>query len=349
MAGAANRTAERVSRWPTPTGHPGSRVRPDKEPERLHPGYAFKWDFDDFRDKRWRPQGITQDYDGDGRSPAKTLLVSWYARPGARRQGARLTVVNWSASGAITYRHALLVEPFSERDEQGEVRDDFGATDIHAGGIARYGNDLYIADSGKRGIRVFDLQKFFKVARGSGIGRQPDGKTFHAFGYEYVLPQSFGYDWVGSAPTLTVSQVSVDRTTESGPGLLVSEFDRDGRPRLVRWPFEDGKLRPQAEWAAAVPGGTSTQGAVKVRSTYYLTTSRGSTTRGELRRWKESWVDGPKRRSGLNIGCEDLSYDGSGAGALWTLGEYANDVRPDNPGPDDPRAPFSRYVYAVKL
>ncbi|MEV5646393.1 hypothetical protein AB0L67_41000 [Streptomyces flaveolus] len=123
------------------------------------------------------------------------------------------------------------------------------------------------------GIRVFDLRRFFKVTRGRGIGRQPDGRTFHAHGYEYVLPQIYGYNWSGSALDLTFSQVSVDRTA-SGPGLLVSEYATDGRPRLVRWPFQTtGGLRPQAEWAAAVTQGVRTQGAAKVGSTYYLTTS----------------------------------------------------------------------------
>ncbi|MEV6594998.1 hypothetical protein [Streptomyces acidicola] len=355
VAASANRTAERVPQWPRPSGNPPYRF--DVSPQRRLAGHAFRWDPNDFVTKRWRPQGITQDYDGDGASPAKTLLVSWYARGSARNQGARLTVVNWSQTGAITYRHVLLVEPFSERDDQDELRDDIGATDIHAGGIAWYGNHLYVADSGylaarpiRVGIRVFDLRRFFKVARGPGVGRQPDGRTFHAHRYEYVLPQIYGYNWSGSARDLTFSQVSVDRTA-SGPGLLVSEYATDRRPRLaprlVRWPFltaggPDG-LSPQAEWAATVPQGLRTQGAVKVGSTYYLTTSKGSRRPGALRTWRDAAGATPRHRSRLNIGCEDLSYDGSGSGALWTLGEYANDE-----GEDDLRAPFSRYVYAVQ-
>ncbi|GHE98028.1 hypothetical protein GCM10018772_23030 [Streptomyces fumanus] len=350
VAAAANRTADRVTRWPTPSGDPGRPYRFDVPPQRRLAGHSFRWDADDFTDERWRPQGITQDYDGDGTSPARTLLVSWYARGSARDQGARLTVVNWSPTGAITYRHVLLVEPFTERDDQDELRDDIGATDIHAGGIAWYGDHLYVADSGylatgsmRVGIRVFDLRRFFKVTRGPGIGRQPDGKTFHAHRYEYVLPQIYGYNWSGTARDLTFSQLSVDRTA-SGPGLLVSEYATTGAPRLVRWPFlPAGGLRPRAEWAASVPRGVRTQGAVKVGSTYYLTTSNGSRRAGALRTWRSTSGATVRHRSRLNIGCEDLSYDGSGSGALWTLGEYANDV-----GPDDPRAPYSRYVYAVR-
>ncbi|AQW46812.1 hypothetical protein ACIQPP_09155 [Streptomyces violaceusniger] len=286
----------------------------DAEPERRVPGHAFRWESADFIGKKWRPQGITQDYDADGTSPAKTLLVSWYDHKGD--QGARLSVVNWSTSGEITYRHVLLVEPYSEPDGQGELRDGIGALDLHAGGIAWYGHHLYIADSMYRasrpyfpGIRVFDLRRFFKVTKGEGIGRQPDGRTFHAHGYEYVLPQTHAYDWSGRARKLVISR---------------------------------GALRPRAEWAHAVPKGSNTQGAVKVGSTYYLTTSHTSRKAGELRRWRENWAAGPRHRSRLNIGVEDLSYDGSGSGALWTLGEYANDER------TDPRAPFSRYVYAVR-
>lgn len=350
VAGSADNKAEHVARWPAPSGTPSRPYRFDVEPQRRVPGHAFKWasaDPDDFVGKKWRPQGITQDYDADGTSPAKTLLVSWYDTKG--NQGARLSVVNWSTSGEITYRHVLLVDPYSEPDDQGELRDDIGALDLHAGGIARYGHHLYIADSMYRakkpyfpGIRVFDLRQFFKVTKGEGIGRQPDGRTFHAHGYTYVLPQTHAYDWSGRARKLVISQVSVDRTA-SGPGLLVSEYAKSGSPRLVRWPFTAaGALRPGAEWAHAVPRGTNTQGAVKVGSAYYLTTSHSSERAGELRRWRENWAAGPRHRSRLNIGVEDLSYDGSGSGALWTLGEYANDER------RDPRAPFSRYVYAVR-
>ncbi|WP_234365810.1 hypothetical protein [Streptomyces albireticuli] len=348
VAARADKKADRVTRWPRSSSHPSRPTRPDVEPERRVPGHAFRWDSADFTGRKWRPQGITQDYDADGRSPAKTLLVSWYDNTG--NQGARLSVVNWSTSGEITYRHVLLVEPYSQRDDQGELRDNIAAPDLHAGGIAWYGHHLYLADSMYRagrptfpGIRVFDLRQFFKVTKGGGIGRQPDGRTFHAHGYEYVLPQTHAYDWSGRAPKLVISQVSVDRTA-SGPGLLVSEYDRSGSPRLVRWPFTAaGALRTGAEWAHAVPRGTHTQGAVKVGSTYYLTTSHSSRRPGELRRWKQNWAAGPRHRSSLNIGVEDLTYDGSGSGALWTLGEYANDE-----GGSDPRAPFSRYVYAVR-
>ncbi|MCE0445528.1 hypothetical protein LT493_12280 [Streptomyces tricolor] len=115
--------------------------------------------------------------------------MSWYGRLAAERQGARISVVSWDATGDPTYQHVLLVEPYGLRDDGGE-RYDFRESDLHAGGIAWYGNKLYVADStvGTTGLRVYDLDRIFKVTKGPGLGRQADG-TYHAHGYDYVLPQ----------------------------------------------------------------------------------------------------------------------------------------------------------------
>jgi hypothetical protein len=126
VAAGADHQAERVARWPRASGNPGRPYRFDVEPERHVAGHAFRWDSADFGGNVWRPQGITQNYDADGTSPAKTMLVAWYDTKG--NQGARLSVVNWSTSGEITYRHVLLVEPYSQLDDQGEVRDNSDAS-----------------------------------------------------------------------------------------------------------------------------------------------------------------------------------------------------------------------------
>ncbi|MFC9624695.1 hypothetical protein ACFTXM_33595 [Streptomyces sp. NPDC056930] len=333
--------ATRVTQWPA-RDDDGTKPRPDSEPEELL--HAFRWAGDDFVTKEWRPQGITTNYDANGSAP-RTLLVSWYGRHGASRQGARISIVKWDAAGDPTYQHVLLVEPNRVRTEGGE-RDDFIGTDLHAGGIAWYGNKLYVADSTETrpGLRVFDLSRIFKVTRGPGVGRQPDG-TYRAYGYDYVLPQCYAYDASGStAKGLTFSQVSLDRTGRR-PTLLVSEFTGD-HCRLARWELggeRSGYLHSvKSAWEGTANGEDRVQGAVRANGKYYFSASRTSENPGELRSWSGGTRPG-KRESFLNIGCEDLSYSRiGGRAALWTLGEYANDEN------DDRRAPFSRYVYAVR-
>ncbi|WP_346162466.1 hypothetical protein [Streptomyces bangladeshensis] len=341
--------ADRVTRWPEDQDD-GTRPRPDKEPEELL--YAFRWATADFVDKNWRPQGITTTYDANGSAPA-TLLVSWYGRLAAERQGARISVVSWDATGDPTYQHVLLVEPYGLRDDGGE-RYDFRESDLHAGGIAWYGNKLYVADStvGTTGLRVYDLDRIFKVTKGPGLGRQADG-TYHAHGYDYVLPQCYAYDASGSATRkFTFSQVSLDRTRRR-PALLVSEYRERGSCRLARWelgsPSTGYLSSTRSSWQAAAHREVRVQGAVRgADGRYYLSSSRGTKKPGQLRSWRQG-EDRGRRESYLNIGCEDLSYSRIGGQvALWTLGEYANDHESDKPDKLDRRAPFSRYVYAVR-
>ncbi|MEU6882477.1 hypothetical protein [Streptomyces sp. NPDC046712] len=341
--------ADRVTRWPEDQDD-GTKPRPDKEPEELL--YAFRWANADFVDKNWRPQGITTNYDANGSAPV-TLLVSWYGRLAAEKQGARISVVSWNAAGDPTYQHVLLVEPYGLRYDGGDQYD-FRESDLHAGGIAWYGNKLYVADSmvGTTGLRVYDLDRIFKVTKGPGLGRQADG-TFHAHEYDYVLPQCYAYDASGSATQeFTFSQVSLDRTRRR-PALLVSEYRPRGSCRLARWELgsqSSGYLSSaRSSWQAAANGEVRVQGAVRAADgRYYFASSHGTKKPGQLRSWREGAATG-RRESYLNIGCEDLSYSRiNGRAALWTLGEYANDHESDDPSDLDRRAPFSRYVYAVR-
>jgi hypothetical protein len=342
--------ADRVTRWPEDQDD-GTKPRPDKQPQELL--YAFRWANADFVDKNWRPQGITTNYDANGSAPV-TLLVSWYGRLAAKKQGARISVVSWNAAGDPTYQHVLLVEPYGLRDE-GRDQYDFRESDLHAGGIAWYGNKLYVADStvGTTGLRVYDLTRIFKVTKGPGLGRQADG-TYHAHEYDYVLPQCYAYDATGSATqAFTFSQVSLDRTRRR-PALLVSEYQKgvNANCRLARWELgsrSSGYLSStRSSWQATANREGQVQGAVRApNGRYYFASSRSTDKPGHLRSWRQGVARG-RRELYLNIGCEDLSYSRiNGRAALWTLGEYANDHESDEPRELDRRAPFSRYVYAV--
>ncbi|MGX4688667.1 hypothetical protein [Streptomyces sp. JNUCC 63] len=312
-----------------------------------HFGYGFRWSREDFLTPRWRPQGITTNFDGwggDATGPGggtrkKVVLVSWYATDTADSGlGARVSFVDITNPARPRYRHVLLVQPYNVRG--GDYT--FATARIHAGGIGWYGNRLYIADTG-RGLRVYNLDDMFKVPRGSGIGRQDDG-TFHAYGYEYVLPQSRDYHYTDSSHRLSrYSQVAVDRTT-SPHTLLVSEFhEGDEHPdtvtRAVRWNLHpsssalvpvDSENRVHSTGVAEILNARQTQGAVSVNGTYYLSVSKGS-RRGYLRTWREGSTSQAAAAWRLPVGPEDLSYHG-GTGRLWGLNEYRG----------------NRYVFAMK-
>ncbi|MBT2420443.1 hypothetical protein J7F01_23080 [Streptomyces sp. ISL-22] len=311
-------------------------------------GYGFRWRRTDFRTPRWRPQGITTNFDGWGRDATgpdsgtgkKVVLVSWYATDDADSGlGARVTFVDITNRSRPRYRHVLLIQPYNIRG--GDYT--FGTARIHAGGIAWYGNRLYIADT-NNGLRVYNLDDMFKVPRGSGIGRQEDG-SFHAYGYEYVLPQSRDYLFTDPNHRLSrYSQVAVDRTT-SPHTLLVSEFHERDEPadtvmRAVRWNLHptsgalvpvDSESRVYSTGVAEIRNARQTQGAVSAGGRYYLSISNGTGGRGYLRTWQEGSTSPAARGWRLPIGPEDLSHHG-GTGRLWGLNEYER----------------NRYVFAME-
>jgi hypothetical protein len=99
------------------------------------------------------------------------------------------------------YRHVLLVYP--TRTKQGKPT--YRAVNSHAGGIAWYGNYLYVAET-QRGVRVFDLRKIFDLGlskNGTTRNRKRiglKGKTYYGAGNRYVLPQLTYYGNVATQP-----------------------------------------------------------------------------------------------------------------------------------------------------
>jgi hypothetical protein len=125
----------------------------------------------------WMPQGVTtvadaqQDQKWGGKQP---ILISWYDKNpddgGAsggdadKVKGVRVTFLDRDTG---KYQHVLLVYPFindsgnatymSLRTTQVETSDS-----LHAGGLAWYGNFLYVPDT-DRGFRVFDMRYIFDL------------------------------------------------------------------------------------------------------------------------------------------------------------------------------------------
>jgi hypothetical protein len=251
---------------------------------------GFRWDRRDGRDRVWWPQGIDlRSVDG-----VRIVAVSWYAQPRtAAAAGSRISFVQLRPGGEPRYWHVALVVPVAEA---GGVS--LRPVTAHAGGIAWDGDLLYVAST-LHGLRVFDVGDIF-VTRG-------DARA--------VLPQR--ERWAADeadADRLRFSFVSLDRSREPG-SLLAGEYLRDDPAgRLVSLRLDDAE--------AAIshgPGLVRMQGATVVDDRWFVTTSEGIRTRGDL------WVGGPtdltRHRGVLPPGPEDIAHE-PGTRILWSLSEH---------------------------
>lgn len=278
--------------------------------------------------KAWVPQGVTTASDASAaeRSPGggRPILVSWHN--GGK---VRVTFVN---PDRRTYRHVLLVEPAMRGG-----RATFSDVGIHAGGIAWYGDTLYVADT-RHGLRMFDMRRIYDLSK-SGAGSTGhagwiglhNGK-YYGHGFRYVLPQTGSWRFArgkvgrtcrGSGPP-RMSWISVDRTDL--PHVLAGgEYCRPNwaRGRVVTWRLEalagGGNVRPTG--GAELPA-DRIQGAVRTNGRWWFSQSRGH-ERGRLltaRYAGSGW--GRVQRYASSRGPEDLSCQ-RGAHRIWTVAEYA--------------------------
>lgn len=327
---------------------------------------GFCWQSGDDTTAEWYPQGLTttRAASADGHVDGHQLVAaSWYHKgvgvtspdgrcfrdpeiPLSARQpvkGVRLSLADWDADFPNTYRHLLLVEPTLDAAGRATYRPLLtgGGESLHAGGVAWYGNYLYVVDTGG-GLRVFDFNRIYAVATGSEtlVGRQPDG-TYHAFNYGYVMPQVGRVRPTGGG--LRFSFATVDRGPAAAvKALVIGEYAEDDatartKSRLVRFPFAaDARLRTGADGRTVTAtvayntGYRQMQGVAAYDGIYWFASSngcRGGTVAshyGTLRHWNSStgrtaaytWAFGP----------EDLSYwhdpTAGVADYLWTQTEY---------------------------
>ncbi|GAA3241497.1 hypothetical protein [Actinocorallia longicatena] len=274
----------------------------------------FTFDADDTADPLWQPQGLTCGSDGGGDAP-DAFLVSWYKKTSKTDDAAQAVRLSFFDPDRTSprYRHVLLVVPTAGGD--------YDPLRIHAGGIAWYGNLLYVADT-MRGFRIFDMSRILDVPNIAGdtlVGRSGNG--FHALGYSHVMPQ------VGSWRLTTknaarFSFVSIDRS--HAPDLLVSgEYSKDGFGRVARWALRpDGSLVTD-EAGKAVPVDSfkvpvhRVQGAVTFDGRWYLSQSRGTSANATLLTGKPEALTG----RAFPVGPEDLTVWRERK-MLWSVTEF---------------------------
>lgn len=315
--------------------------------------YSFCFDSSDSSvrggDVEWMPQGMTtvaDAQDDQAWGVAEPLIVSWYNKDSEYVKGSRITFID-RRTGA--YQHVLLAYPFINDSQNAtymslrNTQNAFGSS-LHAGGIAWYGNYLYVADT-RRGFRVFDMRYIFdlKAAGDKGnttdktrIGRQ--NGVFYGHGYRYVMPQVAAWTSNGGQvenPSVCrvsgspkFSFVGLDRTgiDHLTTGEYCNGADTDDLTgRVARWPLDGDTGRPllsndglwQASSAFRLPQ-PNIQGALSRGDTWYLTRSHGvdvpdEIDNGDLLRTSApsgaaEGVLGPARRITAGVGPEDLSY-----------------------------------------
>lgn len=295
---------------------------------------SWCWQSDDANTTSWYPQGVSSSADAyteatyDGK---QVLLTSWYdhADDGLDK-GTRISFVDASDPADPDYRHVLLVEPYVRSDGSGSFR----AVPVHAGGIAWYGYHLYVVDTWN-GLRVFDMRHLWQVSTGdsSKIGRQSDG-TYHAFDYQYVLPQAFRYtdSTAGGYPAFRHSSIALDRTS-SPDSIVMTEYRNSTdeaagqQARVVRFglDYTNRLLRTSSDGLAHATQAydvdtNSLQGGIAVDGRFYFSQSDGTGNPGDLLRFTPAssltWF-----YDDLPVGTEDLSLWGP-RDELWTLGEH---------------------------
>ena len=211
---------------------------------------GFSWQSGDESVAYWVPQGITGSADAaasgveDGR---KVLLATWYYDQAEDSgstvdKGVRIAILDDTDPTNVTYRLLLLVAPKAGNPATFE-----SVANVHAGGVAWYGNYLYVVDT-THGFRVFDLSDIRKVATDKDeIGYDSSSGKYYGYQYAYVVPQVDSYTSKSSCKP-RFSFVSLDRST-TPPSLLAGEYCNQGGAcdtydgRLFRYPIDPATSR----------------------------------------------------------------------------------------------------------
>lgn len=294
---------------------------PSKTP---HPVRAYGWSPNDpdanIKSRGWWPQGVTTYYDATGLDGTR-MMVSWYNKDNDK--GARVALIDRNESNP-RYHYIKLVK--AKRVGGGAYTAE-PIEGLHAGGLAWYGNRLYVTDSEQKALLVFNTDDIFRTGDPQAPYSMPLSRTYRA--NKYTRTQ------------LRFSQVSVDRTSLASPfrrtTLIVSGWKKDDKPQIIgRWSFaynsgslllDTGTTARSADVykihrGSGLPNGFGIQGAVTVDNTMYLSVSRGKKP--------GAFGAAPLRQNGegkavekwrVPRGPEDLSYDGRNRW-MWGLGEY---------------------------
>lgn len=248
---------------------------------------GFEWEAGDQNVSYWIPQGLT----GGAAGARNYVIVSWHYDetniaddpnpPASGDKGIRVSFADVTTLGGdVPYRHILLVEPKGATG--------LSSVNIHAGGMALYGNYLYVADT-SRGVRVFDTTRMMATSSSAACSDQIGkvGTEVCAYGYAYALPQMGGFYYPAGTDAscrAKFSYLSLD-TTSNPPSLISGEYDNDVNvgiySRLLRFPLDalthklavdpQNVAHANGAWYA---GNRNVQGATAINGKFFLNATR---------------------------------------------------------------------------
>ncbi|WP_395844675.1 hypothetical protein [Archangium violaceum] len=302
---------------------------------------GFRWNDGDMATTDWVPQALTAGVSGS----TNVAIVSWhYAPTTAPEKGVRISVADISdmSVSAVNYRHVLLVRPTSSGN--------FTVVGEHGGGLAWYGNYLYMADTSD-GMRVFDLTQIREVDTrttcDTAIGKV--GSVWCAYGYKYVLPQVSAYvvpstltspcrpkfSFLGKDTRGTTDVVlSGEYCNNTGTSCPYDGSTPGLGGRLYRWPVDSSTYRLKTVNGAVTPerayimNEPNVQGVAPIMTTtsttsYWLSSTRysGALFKVSTSASRTAYLSGSSQWARMP---EGMHATGSGTN-LWTVTEGYND------------------------
>ncbi|MGI8666073.1 MAG: hypothetical protein ACR2N4_08585 [Jatrophihabitans sp.] len=184
------------------------------------------------------PQGITTTRDATGSTydGIQVVAVSWDRAQSCSNSNFRdmwVTFVDWDSTQPNKYVKVLLVLPTSASEQ-------YDLLSGKSGGLAWYGNYLYVADShfpaspGGQAVHVFDMRDIFRItSAGSAVGRRSDG-SYQAENFGFIMPEVGRLTNHSGSTLATFSTMAVDNST-SAPGLVTGQFNSANSTAAVRF------------------------------------------------------------------------------------------------------------------
>jgi hypothetical protein len=296
----------------------------------------------------WVPQAVASSNEAavGGYAGPSAVAVTWYQPRLDHTAGAmddpqndRVTFINTPASGdSATYRHVLLVEPVVQNGKL-----NLQPVKLHAGGIAWYGNILYVASTGG-GVRAFDVRRMFAVnttKRVVGLDPSaPSDANLYGESFAYVILQVANYKKTDAActrsPTTTDSGLCFSGVTVNRSASPVSLISYEYRTqdemvaakvgsRIVQWPLDgstgllaraaDGKVHSGKLYVTPT---YQVQGVSIDQATFFMSTSQSGGTF-----YREVDGDGvAPNKSTWAQGAETVSFTTTSFGnRLWSVTE----------------------------
>jgi len=250
--------------------------------------------------QRWYPQGL----DVGSWHGRRTLAVSWFRQDKTGQHlASRVTFIDLERSRHLDVN--LTIE-----GEDGELH----PAQIHAGGIAWFGDRLFVAATGQ-GVWEFDLSKVRRLRRAAA--RRVVGASGRGYGAVALVAVRTRVHAVDLRCSFIGRVFDADGT--SVPRVLIGEYRTDEAGRVGEFAIpadREGRFEPLG---VITPGIKRMQGAVRWGTRTFVSRSNGLLKPGSL--WSGEGDTLERVSVTMPVGSEDLALDAEER-MLWTVGEH---------------------------